>query len=150
MEWNLGPRNKSQMNTDSELIKKAGNGTSSLTKLLLEMVVELCLSPLFTSRQQTLSATLKMGGCIYGIHSQGEKKLKKKQNSRQCFVFFSTCFISGSLPFSFHLTFFSFQHIHLFSFLSFLFVLYQATSHNNRNCSGGRKIEYKVVIYSRV
>jgi len=54
------------------------------------------------------------------------------------------------LPFLFILLFFLFNVYIYFLFLSFLFVLYQATAHNNRNCSGGRKIEYKVVIYSRV
>ena len=146
------PRNKPQMNRDGELIKKAGNGTSSLTKLLLVMVVESCRSPLFTSRQQTLSATLKMGGCSRAIHSQGKRKNWKNNKTPGSVLCSSQPASSSDLsPFFSSYIFFSFQRIHLFLFFfSFLFVLYQATAHNNRNCSGGRKIEYKVVIYSRV
>jgi len=137
------------MNRESELIKKAGNGTSSLTKLLLVMVVESCRSPLFTSRQQTLSATLKMGGCSHGIHSQ-EKNWKNNKTPGSVLCSSQPASSSDLSPFLFILHFFLFNVYIYFLFLSFLFVLYQATAHNNRNCSGGRKIEYKVVIYSRV
>jgi hypothetical protein len=37
--WLYEPRNKPQSDDDSELIKKAGNGTSLLTNMLLVMVV---------------------------------------------------------------------------------------------------------------